>query len=359
MNYLLEGEEVFEAISLFSKKLFVPFEGNDYRPWFLQSRILLCLVIFILVAKIVSVGIFLPIPKNIFFADITKIELLNLLNQSRQEHGLPSLTENSVLDRAAYLKAKDMIANDYFSHQSPEGVKPWFWFKQAGYEYKYAGENLAVGFADSSFVYSAWFNSPSHKDNLLNNHYQEVGTAVVEGFGPNGSIVVVQLFGSPLVKASPAPKNKNVQNIQKIVVEPKAQVSPESVNNITAEGELETVVAQNNETLTEENVSIVARVLSESTEYSVLSEPSNNTGNSFYFAFLHFIVYDNNRILQMLSYGLLAIISICLIINISINFQIQRKDLILRSLTMLAILYVSTFIDKEFILQLMPNQILI
>src|SRR6185436_7850636 len=101
------------------------------------------------------------------------------------------------LNKAAMAKAQDMVKNGYFAHESPQGISPWYWFKQAGYVYKYAGENLAVGFVDSKTVYDAWFNSPSHKANLLNKNYTQVGTAIVSGFDGN-SIVVVQEFGRPL-----------------------------------------------------------------------------------------------------------------------------------------------------------------
>lgn len=349
MNYLLEGEGVFNAISSYAKKLFVPFEDNDYRPWLLQSKILIYVVVFVLVAKIIAVSFFLPLPKNIFFADITKIDLLNLLNQNREEYGLPLLTESKVLDQAAALKAQDMVANGYFSHESPSGVSPWFWFKKVGYKYKYAGENLAVGFADSSVVYNAWFNSSSHRDNLLNKNYKEVGTAIVQGFGANGSMVVVQFFASPLAPATLV-ANPAVQKPVTKSVEPPVEVTPEPVNDVTLGGAQEVAV--------EQTAPSAPKVLAGSTEY-VLSVPSDNTVSSLYVRFLNFMVYENNQLLQVFSWGLLSIISICLIINIGINFEIQRKDLIVRSLVLVAILYISTFIDKDVILPILPYYILI
>ena len=358
MDYLLEGEEAFDAISSYAKNLFVPFEGNDYRPWFLQSKILMYVVVFLLIAKIITIGFFLPFPKNFFFADITKIDLLNLLNQNREEYGLAPLTQSNTLDQAAELKARDMIAHGYFSHESPSGVSPWFWFKQAGYEYKYAGENLAVGFADSSVVYNAWFNSSSHKDNLLNKNYKEVGTAIVQGFGANGSMVVVQLFGSPLVAATP-PTQSVVNNTLVTPAQPKPVAVQEPVNSDATEGanvETNEQPLVNNEAPVNENAPVPARVLGGSTEH-VLSEPGDNAKDSLYVKFLNFIVYNNNQILQVLSYGLLAIVSICLVINIGINFEIQRKDLIIRSLILIGILYMSTFIDKDIILPILPYQV--
>ena len=206
MNYSLEGGEIFNKISQKIKNFFVSHTNIIYAQKLLMSNFLLYLIVFTFVIKLIIVGIQTPIPQNLFFADITKIDLVNMLNENRKTLGLNVLVENETLNKAAKLKAEDMIKNNYFSHQSPQGITPWFWFKKAGYTYKYAGENLAVGFVDSETVYNAWFNSSSHRDNLLNKNYTEIGTAVVEGFESN-SIVVVQLFGNPVTKTVAAPVN--------------------------------------------------------------------------------------------------------------------------------------------------------
>ena len=96
-----------------------------------------------------TVLVSINIPQNIFFADITKSALENFVNQTRQSVGLQPLTENTALDQAAQIKAENMVQDNYFEHTSPSGITPWAWFVQAGYNYKYAGENLAIGFFDS------------------------------------------------------------------------------------------------------------------------------------------------------------------------------------------------------------------
>ena len=53
--------------------------------------------------------------------------------------------------------------------------------EQEGYQYIYAGENLAVDFSESSEVIEAWFDSPSHRENLLSHNYSEIGFAVING----------------------------------------------------------------------------------------------------------------------------------------------------------------------------------
>ena len=48
---------------------------------------------------------------------------------------------------AAQAKADDMATKGYFAHTSPDGKNSWYWFKQAGYTFTYAGENLALDFS--------------------------------------------------------------------------------------------------------------------------------------------------------------------------------------------------------------------
>ncbi|MBI3631369.1 MAG: hypothetical protein HY219_00690 [Candidatus Staskawiczbacteria bacterium] len=197
MDYTLK-EDLFERIIFYTKLLFVPFEANNFRPRFLRNNMLLYGVICLLIIKIISIVVFINFPKNIFFADITKNDLISLVNQKRLSLGVLPLIENQKLDQAALLKAQDMLTKDYFSHQSPSGVTPWYWFSKAGYNYKYAGENLAIGFLNSEDVYRAWVNSASHKENIINPNYKEVGTAVLTGeFKGNNATVIVQLFGNP------------------------------------------------------------------------------------------------------------------------------------------------------------------
>jgi len=85
-------------------------------------------------------------PQNEFYADLTKSSLVDLTNRNRATFNLPPLKESPQLDAAAYLKALDMEKNGYFAHTSPTGITPWYWFDQVGYNYRYAGENLAIGF---------------------------------------------------------------------------------------------------------------------------------------------------------------------------------------------------------------------
>ena len=125
--------------------------------------------------------------------------LVDYANDDRLALSYGTLKINSVLEKAAKLKANDMANRGYFAHDSPDGHTPWYWFDQVGYNYSYAGENLAVNFSDSVEVNQAWMSSPGHRDNILNNNFTEIGIATAEGiYQGRLTVFVVQLFGRPM-----------------------------------------------------------------------------------------------------------------------------------------------------------------
>lgn len=134
-----------------------------------------------------------------YSANISPDEVIRLTNIKRAENGLQALTYNSALADAARRKGDNMIALDYWAHVAPDGTQPWKFFSDVGYRYKYAGENLARDFTNASSTVDAWMASPTHKANLLNDKYKEIGIAVLEGDLAGSEVtLVVQLFGTRL-----------------------------------------------------------------------------------------------------------------------------------------------------------------
>ena len=125
-------------------------------------------------------------------------EILVLLNQERAKNDLPALSFNIKLKQAARLKVDDMIENNYFAHISPEGVKPWDLLDKVGYDYKFAGENLAMNFIDAKGVNRALMNSKTHRENMLFENYTEV--AVVVDMKEDRSLIAAEYFGKPIKK---------------------------------------------------------------------------------------------------------------------------------------------------------------
>jgi uncharacterized protein YkwD len=131
-------------------------------------------------------------------AQISVGSLINCTNYIREDQGVENLKVNSLLKLAAEQKVKDMNKYKYWAHQNPKTKDfTWKFIKEAGYDYHRAGENLAIGFTLGQSICDAWENSPSHRDNLINPHYQDVGFASMEvNLGSEKGVLVVQLLGS-------------------------------------------------------------------------------------------------------------------------------------------------------------------
>jgi hypothetical protein len=153
-------------------------------------------------------------------------------NSERDTLSLTPLVRSAVLDEAARLKAEDMAKNSYFAHYSPTGVSPWHWFAEVNYAYVHAGENLAVHFTDSKEVVEAWMQSPSHRANIVNNNYREIGVGTARGrFEGYDTVFVVQLFGTPALVAAetptiPAPRTVSPEPVPPTSVVAATEIDP-------------------------------------------------------------------------------------------------------------------------------------
>ncbi|MBQ9280009.1 MAG: SH3 domain-containing protein [Clostridia bacterium] len=118
-------------------------------------------------------------------------ELLELINEQRRAYGLSNLVFDSELQRVAKAKAQDLVANNYFSHNSPTYGSPFDMMKSFGISYKTAGENIA-GNSTLKGAVTAWMNSSGHRENILNNAYNYTGIGIVDS--PKYGKVMVQMF---------------------------------------------------------------------------------------------------------------------------------------------------------------------
>lgn len=195
------------------KHFFIPHEQNNYRPYVLRHQVLSVLVIMALVSQALLNILYFKTPQVLGFAtSISADEIISLTNSERSSNGVATLNENSLLNQAAQLKAQDMLTYDYWAHTNPyDPTKdPWYWFEQAGYSYQMAGENLAMNFDTSAGVINGWLASASHRENLLNGQYTEIGVAVVNGvLQGEETTLVVQLFGKPFGASTPPIQQPN------------------------------------------------------------------------------------------------------------------------------------------------------
>lgn len=129
----------------------------------------------------------------------TDKDIIGLTNAYRAEQGLPPLTANDVLTRAAQYRADDMAKTSNFSHRiatTTPDMTHWKGFLK-GYNYVTAGENLARGFSDPKRMLAKLKASPSHNKNLTEKNFKDIGVGIARGT-KNGKPVlyVVQFFGT-------------------------------------------------------------------------------------------------------------------------------------------------------------------
>lgn len=180
------------------KHVFIPHEHNDYKPHFFREVSVAVIVVLSIFLLGFSAGSSFLIQRTVLGANISAAVLVDLTNESRLAFNEAPLVRSETLDLAAELKAADMAKNQYFAHDSPTGVTPWHWFKEAGYTFLYAGENLAVNFIEAKNVRDAWLESPTHRANLLDARFKEIGMATISGlYKDSPTVYIVQMFGTP------------------------------------------------------------------------------------------------------------------------------------------------------------------
>ena len=108
----------------------------------------------------------------------TPTELVRETNTIRALHDLMPLKENPTLNLVASDKCQDMVKRNYFEHVDPDGKEVYEIFKARGLEYKIAGENLAYNYNKTLTVIGEWYKSPTHRKNLVEPQFTEVGHAI-------------------------------------------------------------------------------------------------------------------------------------------------------------------------------------
>ena len=98
------------------------------------------------------------------------MEVLRLVNKERAKVGAEPLTFAKDLAASAYVRAVELPTK--FSHTRPNGTKCFTAMPTRGH---ILGENLAGGQTSPKQVVQAWMDSKTHRDNILNKEYKELG----------------------------------------------------------------------------------------------------------------------------------------------------------------------------------------
>jgi len=175
----------------------IPTKQNNYTAKLLKHNGMIFLTVFVLVSNFFIAK--LPQSQTIAQVDLNSIVYAH--NRERAKLNLPPLSLSAKLVDSATLKANAMLESDCWDHYCPvpPGVSPWKWFKDVEYKYEAAGENLAEGFNDNETVIKAWMNSPTHRENMLKEKFEEVGIGFASGQyqGKNDNTIVVVHFAKP------------------------------------------------------------------------------------------------------------------------------------------------------------------
>ncbi|WKT77969.1 CAP domain-containing protein [Lysinibacillus fusiformis] len=105
-------------------------------------------------------------------------QLDDLLNVTREHHGLLPVEMNESLENTARMHSEDMKVQNFLSHESPTYGDLKKRLQAQSIDYSDANENLATAYFDAIEAMHGWTNSPEHRKVLLNDKYSQVGSGV-------------------------------------------------------------------------------------------------------------------------------------------------------------------------------------
>jgi len=131
----------------------------------------------------------------------TEQALFDLINTERTNMGLEALVYNHKLQVSGGNHSKDMVTNDFFSHQGSDTSWVSMRMRDAGYYspsielYFAKGENLAIQppGVELAAIVAGWMASPGHRANILNPEFTEAGMAGAADV--SGNTYYTQNFG--------------------------------------------------------------------------------------------------------------------------------------------------------------------
>lgn len=272
-----------------------------------------------------------------YASDITIDKVIAQTNSQRAKSGLQPVTYNAVLSDAARRKAADMFSAQYWAHTSPSGKEPWDFMREARYSYKVAGENLARDFLDTSSMVSAWMASPTHRANIMNPRYSDIGIAVVNGtLMGTETTLVVQMFGDPVASAqvteesvTPAATTGPVAGA--LVQEPAEQPTTQQIAQIEQEQPQEVAIEFADEGPTDQPEQVLSTIVVPGGEITVspIIAP-NNLWKAFGIAiallFTATLIYDgiiahNRRVARIVGKNLAHIALMLIVVFVLIFFK--------------------------------------
>jgi len=183
------------------------------------------------VALIISIVLFLNAMTFVQAQDAAAWEVLDLVNQARNQAGVHSLTMNQQLVQAAQRHSDDMAATDTLTHTGSDGSEFWQRMGDTGYSLTSGAENVLMRW-DSSGVgaFDQWLNSPPHRENYMNSAYVEVGIAYAQA--NSGAYYFTMVLGAragvepPAIVEEPTPVPPTATPVPPTPIPPTATPPP-------------------------------------------------------------------------------------------------------------------------------------
>ncbi|MEK7113280.1 MAG: CAP domain-containing protein [Patescibacteria group bacterium] len=317
------------------KKHFIPHPLNEHRPHILRKKNITIIIVAVLLLEcfVFLLPTFVRLNLKGGVAAVLPTILADFTNEERKDQNLQILSVSELLNKAALLKAQDMARNGYFAHVSPDGKTPWYWLSEVGYEYKYAGENLAVNFSDSKDVTDAWMASTSHRANIIKENYTEIGTGVAIGmYEGKETMFVAQVYANPLsnISRQEKPKSQLVVNKGKKVAKTNDSVLGATSDPLGLDSQIALALKTNEKALSapkDIKVNLLKRIL---------ASPRDYTNKMLYFVFsiitlallLKIIIkFEHRHHLDLITNGL-VVLSLIGAIFVT-NYHITHKDMVI------------------------------
>lgn len=118
-------------------------------------------------------------------------EVLMAVNQERTTRGLGALTALPACVAEAQAHADDMVARNFFAHDSPTETTAQR-FTRFGLSGSYWGENIAAGYSTAAQVMAGWMSSTGHRNNILSSNFRTMGVGIAAN--SQGMLHWVQCF---------------------------------------------------------------------------------------------------------------------------------------------------------------------
>ena len=118
------------------------------------------------------------------YADSVENNLFNAVNAARSQYGIGQLSLNPSLSAIARSRSTDMISRNYFSHTTPDDKNIFIILNENNFNWQFAGENIfqcsPLANGSENAILNMWMSSPSHKDNILNGTFHQVGIGITD-----------------------------------------------------------------------------------------------------------------------------------------------------------------------------------